>query len=109
MENSRIARVMFRTFASLGLFLFFAAAYTSGMEPAPRLHRPAADAHGAGGRYPAAFPKGHPYLDPEVLSEHGLVTFIDREKPDAPRRVWVGVARPDDRFIQERPWAGHSD
>ena len=34
MENSRIARVMFRTFASLGLFLFAAAAHTSGMEPA---------------------------------------------------------------------------
>ena len=39
-------------------------------------------------------PEGHPYLDPEVLSEHGLVTFIDREKPDAPRRVWVGALDP---------------
>jgi len=35
MENSRIAPVVFRTFASLGLFLFAAAAHTSGMEPAP--------------------------------------------------------------------------
>ena len=33
MENSRVARVMHRTFTSLGLFLFSLAAHTSAMEP----------------------------------------------------------------------------
>ena len=33
MENPRIARVMLRTFTSLGLFLFALAAHTSAMEP----------------------------------------------------------------------------
>ena len=86
---------MFQTFASFGVFLFCVAVPASGMQSAPAdsssppktLTVPAGDTQ-------QLSPKGHPYLDPEILSEYGLVTFIDREKPDAPRRIWVGTLDP---------------
>ncbi len=88
MENVRITRVMFRTIAALGMFLFVAAAHTRGREPAiPALADQPETLTVPAGDTRQLSPKGHPYPDPEVLSEYGLVTFIDREKPDAPRRI----------------------
>lgn len=68
MEDSRIARAMFRTFASLGVFLFCVAVPTSGMESPADSSSPPQTLTVSAGDTQQLSPKGHPYLDPEVLA-----------------------------------------